>query len=126
MRSYLQAKREHHHQWQGWRKSLLGPLWGLDLVELSLAINNSFSPLRNTVLKVSKISRECPSKLYVTASAFQFHLPGAQREGTEVAFIQELKLAGAGEGRDQRPGLTLACTSNHREANTRLLLQIRG
>ena len=53
-------------------------------------------------------------------------VPGAQREGTEVAFIQELKLAGAGEGRDQRPGLTLACTSNHREANTRLLLQIRG
>lgn len=126
MRSYLQANRELH-QWQGQRKSLLSPPCALDLVELTLAINNnSFSPLRDTVLKVSKISRERPSKLYVYPSAFQLHLPGAQREGIEVAFIQELKLAADGEGGGQRPGLTPACTPNHKEANTRPLLQTRG
>lgn len=46
-----------------------------------------------TVLKVSKISKERPSKLYVYMRAFQFGLSGAQTEGIKVAFIQELKLA---------------------------------
>lgn len=69
-----------------------------------------------TVLKVSKISKEHPSKLYIYMRAFQFRLLGAQTEGIKVAFIQELKLAKG----DWRPGLTLAYTPGHREADTKL------
>lgn len=77
---------------------------------------SSFSPPMVTVLKVSKISKERPSKLYVYMRAFQFGLPGAQTEGIKVAFIQELKLARG----DWRPGFTLAYTPGHREADTKL------